>query len=655
MDVAFLAASACLTSYVRTNVRRVDESQQTYRPVLACLFLSFCLLSLSFVETIMMMSVSLSSSSTWWTIILCPNEESETHSQSRRCVRIETAYQVVLWTQVLLMLVVLPSLIGGQIFATIRDDCFAGQQKLDPDEEKKRSFVSPRQYHWSLRLLYRMVRCVLHSTLQLLHYMILLPIAYVADQFTFSQPFRYRQVKTSLPTTHHQSTFAFHDDARLPETSSSLPSGRIHSLRTGAVLGSILGVLSTFALLRILGPLVIHTSPSAPFLSQAVSWLVAVGILLSSCLNGFGSVSMPHSCLAGWYLEPIHDDTIRQARIELQHTQTSLEDRRAELRGNHSTSSPQVPTGLAVTETRQSLWGNRRGSKVFSNIGDEVTQRRKHITTEIAFLETLVAELNEDVEEMQVSQRLAQEARTPLGRVKSWLGIAFSAVLLLRLASAARYLWIHTHSKEDGDSSGGVDLVTQAVVWWTRRDGATTTKSTDVNAAVYSQVISLALTAVLSISQIRTLLRTVAFLHRRWQVFYRKCYCLEGSRPSVNRSSNRPRTDPGHLNLGGSTVLAHAMGMGIGCYFLACVVLTKLMVPESYRRAFAAALGTTEALAVRTYVTQAAFGVAAGGSCLLLGILLSIQRQNVSRYTRNAALHTPTRKSNHAPSLDGAV
>jgi hypothetical protein len=89
----------------------------------------------------------------------------------------------------------------------------------------------------------------------------------------------------------------------------------VDSLEAGAnkrnlILGCTFGLLAV-APITSLAPLVIESHPTtATVLSTAVSWIYALGIIVSAILNGFGSVSMPHNCLAGLYLEPIHPDAI---------------------------------------------------------------------------------------------------------------------------------------------------------------------------------------------------------------------------------------------------------------------------------------------------------------------------------------------------------
>jgi hypothetical protein len=71
----------------------------------------------------------------------------------------------------------------------------------------------------------------------------------------------------------------------------------------------------------------------------------------------------------------------------------------------------------------------------------------------------------------------------------------------------------------------------------------------------------------------------------------------------------------------------------MGCYFIAAVVLTKLMLPLKYRAGYSAALGEAHsAVHIRLESLNAIFVASALVSGLILGMRVGIQRQNTQRY-----------------------
>jgi len=374
-----------------------------------------------------------------------------------------------------------------------------------------------------------------------------------------------------------------------------------------------------------------HTYRTLPFLSVTVSWLCSIGIFLSSVVNGFGSVSLPYSCMVGLYLEPISDEAVNRAQQELIKARQSIEDRQHELSqlSNNAISPSLTEAPRSMGEYRQKAIPSRWS---FSSTNDDrQSTQRKQLSQEIGFLTTLVQELEEEVADMRQSQEMAAQARTRWGQFRVCVGIFFSILLVVRLIGAAWFIWRHDHPVEGG-SNRGSDPVTLTVLWLIGHNY--------VNQQQYntlSQVISLILTAYLSMSQVSTFIRAVDALHRRVQL------CCA---PSVARSQS-----PYHSLK--TSIYSPLVASLMCCYFLACVVLTKLLVPAPYRRALALALETTSAhpsataamvaedgeeqllrffLRIRSYAVNTVFLITALISTVTLVMMVGLQRHQSIRH-----------------------
>jgi hypothetical protein len=126
---------------------------------------------------------------------------------------------------------------------------------------------------------------------------------------------------------------------------------------------------------------------------------------------------------------------------------------------------------------------------------------------------------------------------------------------------------------------------------------------------------------------VRTFLRSATAVNRRLDHFFQTCYCKNGTKVDTSPEEQFPFATKLH---------AHVLGSLMGCYFLACIVLTKMMLPVEYRAEFSAALGGTEVFQIRTDAINAAFSLSAIVSTVTLGMLLGIQRQNTHRHIPRA-------------------
>jgi Abscisic acid G-protein coupled receptor/The Golgi pH Regulator (GPHR) Family N-terminal len=446
----------------------------------------------------------------------------------------------------------------------------------------------------------------------------------------------------SLPLTKHDA------DA----TKSARSNSRLHSLgclvkgfyelvvlRGGTFLaGCLIGVTMTIAVLHSIAPFIIEPKSAGNNLAVALSWISAIGIVVSACLNGFGSVSMPHSCLAGLYLDPIRPETVTKATGDLIKTQESLQARREQLNDIQlkQVSPKTVLSANAMMSSSSSRWaiiGRKRPLKTsFSGLGEEVTQRKRKILEEISFLEALVEEMKEDIEDMRYTQQMEAASRTTLGRVNSWLGVLFSVILLVRLYFAAMSIWHHWYSHVDtvGTTTGPSpkrDPVTTALLWLLGHNMVSEKEYDEL-----SQSISLVLTAILSFTQVRTFLRTVGAMHRRLNQLFCPSRIISG-RLTPRSESSLGVVDESPSFQSKTSVYMHILAALMASYFLACIVLTKAMLPWQYRSSFSDALGGFDMVfEIQSDMINVMFALAAVASATILAMLFGIQKQNAVRH-----------------------
>ena len=562
---------------------------------------------------------------------------------------ISAAYRTVLWGMTAVVVVLIPSSCGTQILAR---RAFAIEQNVDDEERKKLSFKPSREHHPALRLLYKSLS-VLANTI---YYVLLAPIYYAVITPVGRLVCRKRKEKGPILAMNNveRSPTSREEESKAAKNHPLLLILRDASFRQSAILGTIGGTLLVGGVLAGITPLVIEVSSQhdTSTLARAVSWLCATGILLSALLNGFGSVSLPYSCLAGLFLEPVHPDAIAKAEIELQQARTSLTSRLQEVK-NLSVALPSSSSTNNLSSRRSSSssrWSLRKVvRRNFSDLGDEVSHRRSALLAEIDFVDALIEEMSADVEEMRSSQAVSEKARTTTGRIRSWIGVVFSVVLLVRLCSSVSSVWYQYHYGFIEHRSGA-DPITRMLLWLL---GHHVVSEEDLQRL--SQFISLILTGLLSISQLRNFLRTATTVQRRLSILYRRCYC----KPRCTSTSLRDRsggsvkssTDFEGVSTGSEYIFSNLVASLMCCYCLACVVLTKMMLPFEYRSEFSAVLGMEEGdeereiFLIRTFAVNVLFSLTALVSALVLAVILGIMKANTSRYSKSIDNHAAVQLS----------
>eukprot|EP00550_Attheya_septentrionalis_P001340 CAMPEP_0198289156 /NCGR_PEP_ID=MMETSP1449-20131203/7449_1 /TAXON_ID=420275 /ORGANISM="Attheya septentrionalis, Strain CCMP2084" /LENGTH=697 /DNA_ID=CAMNT_0043987451 /DNA_START=277 /DNA_END=2370 /DNA_ORIENTATION=- len=395
------------------------------------------------------------------------------------------------------------------------------------------------------------------------------------------------------------------------------------SQRPGALVGGLLGVAFSFTMLTAIANLVVIAIPATEsvdvddyeendeigtlenflrqhWLRSLVTKTCALGIFVSSVLNGFASVAMPHSCLAGIYMEPLDPQQIAKAQDECQNVMKSLTEKRYNYRN------------LLQRQDNISLQHYHHHPGSSSDGGGEI----EALATEIWFLETLGDELRQAIVETKEVQQSALDARTPFGRIKSWMGVAFSIILLIRLVAA----FLQIVSLSTSTNGRGKDSITTALLWLLGHEFVTEDQYRS-----FSQFVSLLLTGVLSVSQVQYFLRITGVVHR-------KLNHIIGSLWDRPQKSER--------NQGNYYIMYHLIAAVMGCYFLTCVVLTKMNLPLEYRSAFSAAMGGDNRMfAFDAAVVNSIFCASAIGSAVILGLIFGITRQNNADNHRTISLH----------------
>ncbi|GKY95391.1 hypothetical protein MPSEU_000500700 [Mayamaea pseudoterrestris] len=582
MDGLLISASVALSYYI--PVRGAFALQLL--PVKSVLFLSFLLFSLSIIDA---------TPSTWLLFL--------THSSSadgdgyikdesfNNYRSVAYAYYVVLWSIVFIILVVQPSIIGVKLCSQISPPAISnslahGNFLPDHEDKKKRLFSARTDYPFAIRvvvLAFRLLfRCIASLSWCLLGWL-----------WTIIKKVLPRQRDVSILMMHHKYGGVL-----------SLRAARLAWVRAKCVrlqviiIGTLVGTGSTILVLHSMASPILssNSSPDHTILAKAVSLVVALGIIISSILNGFGSVSMPYSCLAGLFLEPIRPEAITYAEKELDKAMVCLMNQRDRTDGVKLDVN-----SIADSPTR------RQG---FGDLGDEINERRKILADEAAFLESLVEEMKVDLAEMRNSQYMAAMSRTPLGALRSWLGLVFSLILALRLLSALMQI-LPQFGSEVNSQHSQIDIITKLLLW---------SQVSSQDAELLSQSISLILTLFLSFSQVRYFLRTAATVASWLKSIYQKlcCHCSD-ERLIANQQFQG--------------FLSPVIGGCMGCYFLAANVLTKRMLPAQYSAGFSAALGDSHnAIRIRMDALNSIFVASAVVSGLILGMRLGIQRQNTRRH-----------------------
>ncbi|KAG7360461.1 Abscisic acid G-protein coupled receptor [Nitzschia inconspicua] len=629
MDVFLLGTSISLSAYLP---RFLFDSKMEQATLFLSMGLSLALFSLTLLEA---MPKS--------TLMLLNSESS-----------LRNSYWLLLSALSIHILVVLPSLAGASVAESFGDFFLPINRDRD---DCKYPLLNWRKLPWWIRFLVGLIQIVfrgIHRTI------CLFGGKWGSSSGTSSDLVMtiHDEKELHLSTTSSSDTFA---DGSLVTPSPSRRASSIVSLTSPLnsnnirrlqerrnvllTMGCLTGIVTILIALSTIGPMIVQppAERETTTLSRIISWLCAVGLLLSSLLNGFGSVSLPFTYLSGIFLKPVRQETVTKMSSELRSMQEALAKKRMTVKelsveiasptSNSTTTTASRSSGVSINGGRSSMlafgslgFGKNNTSHTFSDIKEDIKNRRQILQTEIEFLEDLIRETSLDIEEMKHSQSMAVAARTNTGRLKSWIGIVFSMILLLRLLNAGFSIWTSstTWNVNTLQKMSRNDIVTTALLWLTGRDYISQKRYT-----MLSQMVSLGLTAVLSFSQVRMFLRTVAVVNRRLSSFWKKCWCgAAGASGSGGKVDSRDFSVSFH---------SQVISGFLGCYSVACIVLIKMMLPTKFSDSFSAALGETDIFTIHSSMVNVVFFFSAVISTSILGMLLGIQRQNNLRHAAATA------------------
>jgi hypothetical protein len=289
-------------------------------------------------------------------------------------------------------------------------------------------------------------------------------------------------------------------------------------------------------------------------------------------------------------------------------------------------------------------------------------QQQQQLHDKYIFLTNLVEDMNDDIHEMKSSNVLAMQARTIFGRVRGILGVIFSIILVVRVLLASTSFLSSSSSllpkvdssshlmrdnNNDGDANdpSSRDSLTNLLLLLVGRNYMIN------NAAQYDQIrqmISLILAGILTISQINSFFRVVGALERKLH----GTFLLGGGtrtttslyKSSVERQQQQQQqqqlqqqSSDKSYRRGKNKVAILISSFVMGCYFLACVTVVKMNLPNEYRLSFLTALGvrsnfTYGGSATHNQLFNKIFFVSSLISAITLASLFGIQHTNSNRY-----------------------
>jgi len=356
-----------------------------------------------------------------------------------------------------------------------------------------------------------------------------------------------------------------------------------------------------------------------------VSILCSFGMFIASILNGFGCASLPHSNLVGLFLKPTPLSVISKVEDDLKYAMKRLEETRWMLSDvtTHQSSSSSISASTSSSSSRP--YG-------ISKVSATDTQRIAQLQNEVLFLENLVGDMNDDINEMKLSQSLALDARTSWGRIRGIVGVIFSIVLIIRVLVAANsFMVIFERKVDEGDVksfNSTRDPLTSLLVWMVGRN-IVTAEQYDM----FRQATSLILAGILSLSQVRAFFRVIGALGRRLSRICGTSFPMNKLTLKNGGGTGESTATSGSNNNNVALLLSSFI---MGCYFLACVTVVKMNLPIEYRASFSTAVGID--FDFNTTLLNMIFFTSACVTAVILGSLFGIQRNNVERYQLESQL-----------------
>lgn len=550
------------------------------------------------------------------------------------------AYWISLWLLSIYILFVVPSLVGASVAISFRH-YFCCTPSTTKSESKKYSLFDSRKLPWWIRFTWGLgLGLVL---------ILFKKILYNGLSWCCSGRRRQNPIDSTVLPLHEASMVRSLSQDILDESSpgisptnnkrSSVDSTREkHDYSTNyytlfAVIGGICGIILVLGIFSTIGPLVVQlpSTEKNSILSQIVSWICAMGLVISSILNGFGSVSLPYTTLSGFFLPQVRPDYVTNLEGELKSLRAILFQKKRMVKElKVSTNQASLTGSFGTTFSVSSLLTQSNTNRGFSDLGVELRERRQILNTEISFIEDMVRETTLDLEELKNSQMTAAAARTSIGKTKLYIGLVFSIILLVRLFNAGHSIYRSLSVLSNADyasrphKKSRSDIVTSILFWLS---GHHHVSHHEYN--MLSQMVSLVLSAVLSFTQVRIFLRTATIVHYKLSRLYNNFFY--GGASNANGMGLLSKNN--HLDQKPTVNFFWRITSALlGCYSLACIVLIKMMLPERFSVAFSKSLDETSIFTVHSSSVDTVYFSSAVVSASIFGILLGIQRQNISRH-----------------------
>ena len=382
------------------------------------------------------------------------------------------------------------------------------------------------------------------------------------------------------------------------------------------IMGSIVGITSSFLCLNCLQSLsaltfhitdadmdadtatasvTVTATDSNHALPFVLSRISNVGILLSTLLNGFGSVSLPYSFFMAIYMKHMltpsnlkkkQTDLLltqqyiqeKQETLESFHTKKTLSSTKSNSNSNSNSNSKYSSSWNIFFSNRSNTGGNPQDKKILA------------LSKEIHQLKAICAELQYDISETKQMMSASQISIFGMQSLGKLFGLIFTIILWLRISNAI-YVCFQTNNNLIQSKK---DLISISLNWLIQKEIMVQEQYN-----IYSQCFSFLLTFYLSISQITTFSRMISSVKRKWQ--------------SILHLYHTQTKDSKIMVIIGDLLLNIIMGS----YFLSCIVVMKMTLPTHHGKDFWEALGGAD-VHLDTQLTNKVFLISVFSSSMAL-------------------------------------
>ena len=551
----------------------------------------------------------------------------ESSSEIRGRIAMSSAYRFLLWADCIFIAVVVPAALGAILI-----------MRFVPRGNKEDGGHARRHMNDNSRFGGGIIRalCVAQSVIRFVARVLLIIVGFLVTQLKRSNG---RQHQRGLPLVKSvQSMGQMKSDTMTNEpiissgTSGNTKITTQYSKR-GLLLGCFVGLSCSYFSLRATGRLVTEIDnemENTIALKKVVSQICAIGVLISSILGAFGSVSMPYTCLMGIYLPHVSDHSIKSMQKELQSLSQSLATLQStttlsSLGASGSGLASPVANGASASRGRGMSFFRKRCSslaRAHPSSGIPADEYQATVTREeIEYLQNLHADITDELFEMSLMQLQVKRSRTPQGRIKGFVGVIFSVVLLIRVGVAMVIAFgPGNRAGDNNERSDPITIGLSLLLGFSMID--------EVEYDSLQQLGSLFLSAFLSVSQVNMFLRTMSALNRRMGCLLR--------RSCQSDFVARDQRDKLLHNTSATSWLLAGMN---GAFFLSGVILMKMNMPRDLRGEFSFALRGSGDFSFDARITNAVFAFSSILTAVILSILFGIRRQTSNLHLTTSQIH----------------